>query len=88
MARSNIVLSIYDSSTNTEICFIAGVYYDIFCSIAGDNNDNPIPQVKNPVPPNLKMNQQKENKDIKSFGNLLFTEESSLYEDKEHANTT
>ena len=46
MARSNILLSIYDSSTNTEICFIAGVYYDIFCSIAGDNNDNPIPQVK------------------------------------------
>jgi len=34
------------------------------------------------------MSQQKENKDIKSFGNLLFTEESSLYEDKEHANTT
>lgn len=27
------------------------------------------------------MSQQKENKDIKSFGNLLFTEESSLYEE-------
>ena len=35
----------------------------------------------NPVPPHLKMSQQKENKDIKSFGNLLFTEESSLYEE-------